>query len=176
MRYSLSPDKISREKARNRKISVTQMRERIEQDEKKILERLNATCPGTLMGTLGIRFTEAGPDYIRCIMPVGKPHMRIGGFLHGGATMALIETAGGSGSFMFADTRRESVLGIDISASHLSPGMAGDVLTATARAEHLGHTIHVWRVEVRAQDGRMISVGKVTNVVMPRPNIGEGGA
>ena len=144
------------------------MRERIETDDRKIIDQLNATCPGTLMGTLGIRFTKAGPDYVECTMPVGAPHMRIGGFLHGGATMALIETAGGSGSFMFVDTERETVLGIDIAASHLSPGMPGDVLTATARAEHIGHTVQVWRVEVRAQDGRMISVGKVTNVILPR--------
>lgn len=82
--------------------------------------------------------------------------------------MALIETAGGSGSFMFVDPEREDVLGIDIAASHLSPGKEGDLLTATARAEHIGHTVQVWRVEVRAQDGRMVSVGKVTNVILPR--------
>ena len=144
------------------------MRERIDLTEEQVLARMNALCPGTLMETLGIRYTAAGRDYIVCTMEVTPLHLRTEGFLHGGATMALIETAGSSGSYLFMDPARETVMGIDVSASHLSPGRLGDLLAATARAVHVGRTTQLWQVEVRAQDGRLISVGKVTNVILPK--------
>ena len=144
------------------------VRERIKLSQEQILSRMNAICPGTLMETLGIRYTAVGEDWIACTMKVTQLHLRTEGFLQGGATMALLETAGSSGSYLFLDPEREIVLGIDVSASHLSPGREGDLLTATARAVHVGRTTQLWQVEIRAQDGRLVSVGKVTNVILPK--------
>ena len=139
------------------------MRERIKLTEEQVLARMNAICPGTLMEALGIRYTAAGQDSITCTMEVTPIHSRTEGLLHGGATMALIETAGSSGSYLFMNPETEVVMGIDV-----SPGKLGDTLTAVATAVHVGHTTQVWRVEVRAQDGRLISAGKVTNVILPK--------
>lgn len=129
---------------------------------------MNAICPGTLMETLGIRYTGAGENTITCTMEVTSQHSRTEGLLHGGATLALIETAGSSGSYLFMDPETEIVMGIDVSVSHISPGKLGDMLTATATAAHVGRTTQVWQVEVRTQDSRLVSVGKVTNVILPK--------
>ena len=144
------------------------MRERIKLTEEQALDRMNAICPGTLMEALGIRYTGAGENAITCTMEVTPLHSRTEGLLHGGATLALIETAGSSGSYLFMDPETEIVMGIDVSVSHISPGKLGDVLTATATAAHVGRTTQVWQVEVSAQDGRLVSIGKVTNVILPK--------
>ena len=68
-------------------------------------------CPGTLMETFGIEYTEAGEKSLSCRMTVGDNMMRPGGIVHGGATMALIETVGSSASLLFMDPEKEVVLG-----------------------------------------------------------------
>ncbi|MDD4820241.1 MAG: PaaI family thioesterase [Flavobacteriales bacterium] len=143
------------------------MKDRITTPDAKILEMLNAMCPATLMETLNIRYTAVGERSLSCQMIVGDNMMRPGGILHGGATMALIETVGSSASCLFMDPEKEIVLGIDVSSNHISTGHKGDVLTATATAIHIGRTTQLWDVEVVNQNGRLISKGKVTNIVMP---------
>ena len=140
--------------------------------EGEILGRLNGMCPGTLMETFGIEYTEAGEKSLSCRMTVGDNMMRPGGIVHGGATMALIETVGSSASLLFMDPEKEVVLGIDVSANHVSTGRKGDVLTATAKAIHIGRSTQLWQVKVVNQDGRLISHGKVTNIVMPKEVLG----
>ena len=148
------------------------MKNRIDLPEGEILRRLNAMCPGTLMETFGIEYTEAGEKSLSCRMMVGDNMMRPGGIVHGGATMALIETVGSSASLLFMDPEKEVVLGIDVSANHVSTGRKGDVLTATAKAIHIGRSTQLWQVKVVNQDGRLISHGKVTNIVMPKEVLG----
>lgn len=148
------------------------MKNRIDLPEGEILRRLNAMCPGTLMETFGIEYTEAGEKSLSCRMTVGDNMMRPGGIVHGGATMALIETVGSSASLLFMDPEKEVVLGIDVSANHVSTGRKGDVLTATAKAIHIGRSTQLWQVKVVNQYGRLISHGKVTNIVMPKEVLG----
>ena len=148
------------------------MKNRIDLPEGEILRRLNAMCPGTLMETFGIEYTEAGEKSLSCRMTVGDNMMRPGGIVHGGATMALIETVGSSASLLFMDPEKVVVLGIDVSANHVSTGRKGDVLTATAKAIHIGRSTQLWQVKVVNQDGRLISHGKVTNIVMPKEVLG----
>ncbi|MBQ8650389.1 MAG: PaaI family thioesterase, partial [Flavobacteriales bacterium] len=52
--------------------------------------------------------------------------------------------------------------------NHISTGRKGDVLSATATAIHIGRTTQIWDVEVVNQKGRLISKGKVTNIVLPK--------
>lgn len=124
------------------------------------------------METFGIEYTEAGEKSLSCRMTVGDNMMRPGGIVHGGATMALIETVGSSASLLFMDPEKEVVLGIDVSANHVSTGRKGDVLTATAKAIHIGRSTQLWQVKVVNQDGRLISHGKVANIVMPKEVLG----
>jgi uncharacterized protein (TIGR00369 family) len=144
------------------------MKDRITTPDEEILATLNDMCPATLMQTLDIRYTAVGEKSLTCEMVVGDQMMRPGGILHGGATMALIETVGSSASCLYMDPDTEVVLGIDVSAKHISTGRKGDVLAATATAIHIGRTTQIWDVEVVNQKGRLISKGKVTNIVLPK--------
>ena len=150
------------------------MKNRIDLPEGEILRRLNAMCPGTLMETFGIEYTEAGEKKpFMLVQTVGDNMMRPGGIVHGGATMALIETVGSSAFAAFhGPGERSGARDRTYSANHVSTGRKGDVLTATAKAIHTGRSTQLWQVKVVNQDGRLISHGKVTNIVMPKEVLG----
>ncbi len=66
---------------------------------KKIsLEDVNAFNKNTMIEYLGIEVTEIGTDYITARMPVDHRTHQPMGLLHGGASVALIESLGSIGS------------------------------------------------------------------------------
>ena len=58
------------------------------------LDQLNTMSAGTAIATLGIVFTELGPDFLRATMPVDARTHQPYGLLHGGASALLAETLG----------------------------------------------------------------------------------
>lgn len=136
-------------------------------DFKKALEQVNAFSKNTLMETLGIVYTEIGDDYLVATMPVNNKVHQPMGLLHGGATVALAESVGSAASFLFIDPSKFIVKGIEISANHLKSKKEG-VVTAKAINIHRGKTTHLWQVEIRDEEGKMISLCKITNIVLPK--------
>ena len=119
------------------------------------------------METLGIEYIEVGEDYLVAKMPVtSKVHQPMG-LLHGGATVALAESVGSAASLLFIDTDKFEVRGIEISANHLKSIREG-VVYATATIVHKGKTIHLWQIRITDQDGNLISLCKLTNIVLPK--------
>lgn len=136
-------------------------------DFKKALEQVNAFSKNTLMETLGIEYTEIGPDFLVATMPVtSKVHQPMG-LLHGGATIALAESVGSAASFLFVNPNEFTVKGLEVSANHLKSKKEG-VVTAKAINIHRGSTTHLWQVEVRDEEGALISICKITNIVLPK--------
>lgn len=136
-------------------------------DFKKALEQVNAFSKNTLMETLGITYTDIGPDFLVATMPVNARVHQPMGLLHGGATIALAESVGSAASFLFVDPGKFTVKGIEISANHLKSKKEG-VVTAKAINIHKGKTTHLWQVEVRDEEGVLISLCKITNIVLPK--------
>ena len=73
----------------------------------------------TLMETLKIEFTEIGDNYVVCKMPVTPEVHQPAGILHGGATAALVETAGSFASRYFIKDREMAIRGVEISTNHV---------------------------------------------------------
>lgn len=136
-------------------------------DKDAILKICNKMCQNTLMQTLQIEFIDAGPDFLVAKMPVNSTVHQPMGLLHGGATVALAESVGSAASFMFIDIENEEVRGIEISANHLKSKRAGEVF-ATAKIIHKGRTIHLWEIKIVDEQGGLISICKLTNMVLPR--------
>lgn len=136
-------------------------------DLKKALAQINAFSKNTLMETLGIAYTEIGKDYLVATMPVNSKVHQPMGLLHGGATVALAESVGSAASFLFVDSSKYIIKGIEISANHLKSKKEG-IVTAKAINIHKGKTTHLWQVEVRDEDGVLISLCKITNIVLPK--------
>ena len=132
------------------------------------LETLNAGRAHTLMGPLGIEFTEIGEDFVRATMPVDARTHQPYGLLHGGASVALAETLGSMGANMCVDSTRYLCVGQEINANHLKSVRSGRV-TGTARPLHVGGRSQVWSIEIVDDSGALVCVSRLTVAVIPRP-------
>ena len=136
-------------------------------NSKEILPRINSLNKNTLMETLDIQYTDVGDDYLVATMPVNsKVHQPLG-LLHGGASVSLAESVGSMASHLFIDTKKFEARGIEIAANHVKSKRDG-MVTATARIIHKGRTLHLWEIKVVDEEGNLISICKLTNIIIPK--------
>ncbi|MDB6161812.1 MAG: thioesterase superfamily protein [Gammaproteobacteria bacterium] len=132
------------------------------------VEQLQVHSRNTLADTVGIRVTEIGPDYVRATMPVSPRTHQPMGVLHGGASVALAETVGSLAANLCVDQALYVCLGQEINANHLRPVSSG-IVTATARPYHIGKRSHVWGIEIRDEQEKLVCVSRLTIAVVDRP-------
>ncbi len=122
-----------------------------------------------LPGYLGMECLEIGEDFLRMRMPVDQRTHQPYGLLHGGASVALGETIGGvaSAAVLGAESDRIAV-GLEINANHVRSVRDGEVI-AICRPLHLGRNTHVWDIRVETPEGKLVSVIRLTNAIVPRP-------
>ena len=135
------------------------------------LQELNSGRDGTLVGHLGIEFTEIGDDYIRATMPVDARTRQPYGLLHGGASVALAETLGSMGAAMCVDVKEYQCVGQDINANHVRAARTG-LVTGTARPVHLGGRTQVWGIEIVNDAGKLVCISRLTVAVIRRGALG----
>lgn len=137
------------------------------------LNQLNAMRDNTMIGTLDIRVTEVGDDFVRGTMPVDARTHQPYGLLHGGASVALAETLGSVASMLCSDPTTERAVGLDINANHVRAVTSGRV-TGTARPLHVGRTTHVWEIRIEDEGGRLVCISRLTVAIVPRQAIPAG--
>ena len=115
--------------------------------------------------TIGIEIVEAGPDRVVATMPVGPRVHQPLGYLHGGASVALAETAVSVGAYLAAPDGH-TAFGMEINANHLRPMREG-VLTATAVPVHVGRTSQVWQADLRDERGHLVCTSRCTLAIVP---------
>jgi 1,4-dihydroxy-2-naphthoyl-CoA hydrolase len=128
------------------------------------LDALNRPAP-TLVAHLGIQFTEIGDDYLVATMPVDHRTHQPMGLLHGGASVALAETMGSVGAFLSVDTRRFSIVGLEINANHIRSVKSGHVI-GRATPLHMGRSTQLWDIRISDTDGKLVCVSKITIAVL----------
>jgi 1,4-dihydroxy-2-naphthoyl-CoA hydrolase len=128
------------------------------------LDALNRPAP-TLVAHLGIQFTEIGDDYLVATMPVDHRTHQPMGLLHGGASVALAETMGSVGAFLSVDTRRFSIVGLEINANHIRSVKNGHVI-GRATPLHMGRSTQLWDIRISDTDGKLVCVSKITIAVL----------
>ncbi|WP_445458345.1 PaaI family thioesterase [Flavobacterium sp. HNIBRBA15423] len=136
-------------------------------NKEEMLSVCKRLSQNTLMQTLEIEYIDAGEDFLTAKMPVNPRVHQPMGLLHGGATVALAESVGSAASLMFVDPEKFEVRGIEISANHLKSKREG-VVYATAKIIHKGRSIHLWEIRIVDEDDALISLCKLTNMVLPR--------
>jgi uncharacterized protein (TIGR00369 family) len=136
-------------------------------DKEKMLQLCNEWSKNTLMETLEIEYIDAGEDFLKATMPVNSRVHQPMGLLHGGASVALAESVGSAASIMFVNVDKQEVRGIEISANHLKSKKEG-IVTATARIIHKGVSIHLWEIKIVDENEKLISLCKLTNMILPR--------
>lgn len=136
-------------------------------DKDKMIAMCNAFSKKTLMETLAIEFIDAGEDFLQATMPVNPRIHQPMGLLHGGASVALAESVGSAASMLFVNPELSEIRGIEISANHLKAKKEG-IVTGTARIIHKGRSIHLWEIRITDEQGALISLCKLTNMVLPK--------
>lgn len=131
------------------------------------VEELNALNKGTLMESLDIVFTETGEDYIVARMPVNHKTIQPWKLLHGGATMALMETAGGALSAINTNLEEFEIRGLEINANHVCAAAQGYVY-GKASFIHKGRRTHVSEIKVTDDDNNLISSGRITVMIIEK--------
>jgi 1,4-dihydroxy-2-naphthoyl-CoA hydrolase len=139
-------------------------------DKEKILKLCNDISKNTLMETLRIVYIDAGEDFLTATMPVNSRVHQPMGLLHGGASVALSESVGSAASMLFVNPELSEVRGIEISANHLKAKKEG-IVTGTARIVHKGRSIHLWEIRITDENGALISLCKLTNMILPKRKI-----
>ena len=123
--------------------------------------------PNTLGAHLGMEWSDIGPNYLQCKMPVDGRTRQPYGLLHGGASVALAETCGSVASFLVINSNEKSCVGMEINANHLRSVRDGYVY-ATAKPLRLGKTNHVWDIRITDDRKRLVCVCRLTVAIISR--------
>lgn len=118
-----------------------------------------------LSNTLGMNFISTPePDMCVASMKVDERNRQPFGFLSGGASLALAENVAGVGSMVLCPGK--ICVGINVSGEHVKAVLEGDTVTAYGRLLHRGKTLHVWHIEIKNENGDLVSSVQVTNFIM----------
>ncbi len=119
----------------------------------------------TMLEVLGIENVELTKDKVVMTMPVGpKTHQPLG-LLHGGASVALAESAASVGTYLNIDPDTQAAVGIEINANHIRSKKSGTV-TAVAVPLHRGRKTMVWDIKITDEEGNLISVSRCTTAII----------
>lgn len=129
------------------------------------LEAINSFNKGSMIEYLDIKVTEIGDDYIKGTMPVDHRTVQSYGQLHGGASVVLAETIGSLASVLTVDFPKKKCVGLDINANHIGAVRSG-LVTGTATPIHLGRSTQVWQIRIESDQGKLISVCRLTMAVL----------
>lgn len=107
---------------------------------------------------LGIQILKLGPGFCSLQMTI-RPEMLNGfGIAHGGITYSFADSA-----LAFAsNSQGRHAVSIETSISHVVSLKAGDVITAIAHEENLGHKIAIYSIEVRNEAEKAVALFKGT--------------
>lgn len=131
------------------------------------LDELSARGKNTLAELVGIEFTEIGDDFLVAKMPVDHRTKQPIGIMHGGASCVLAESVGSVAANYCVDLRKFYCVGLDINTNHIRQASDGYVI-GTARPHHIGKRTHVWEIEIRHESGYLVSVNRLTIMVLER--------
>lgn len=116
---------------------------------------------------LGMKFLEIGDNYLKLSMPVDERTRQPYGLLHGGASVALAETAGSVASALVIDPAKYICVGIEINANHVRSAREGIVI-GTCTPIHIGSSTHVWEIKIHDEKEKLVCISRLTVAILER--------
>ncbi len=126
---------------------------------------LHQTMP--LCETLGITATDFAADLVALHLDWSAGLCTSGGLLHGGAVMALADSAGGACAFLNLPDGAVGTSTIE-SKTNFMRGVSEGSVTASARPLHVGRTTIVVETELTSNDRLIAKVTQTQAVLQPR--------
>lgn len=119
----------------------------------------------TLLTSLGIKIISSEKNKVVMTMPVDERTRQPAGFLHGGASLALAETAASYGATLHVDMNTTNIFGMEINANHVKSKKSG-IVTATATPTHIGKRTMIWEIMIKDELEQLICISRCTIGVM----------
>lgn len=131
-----------------------------------------------LIETLGITFRDVTPKRVEAMFVVAPELTQPHGFLHGGATLALLETVASRGAEQWTDLATERPFGVDISVRHRHPAQVGDRVYGCATLDReepssVSGRKQFWNVEAYLENGTIVSSGTMMIKIVPLTRLAE---
>ena len=122
------------------------------------------------MDLLGIRLEAAGPERVEASMPVTPELCQPFGYLHGGATISLLETVASVGAQERADLATQRPFGVEVHVRHRKAARAGTVRGVAAleseEPSRSGALKQFWKVAAFDEQGDVVSDGVVVTKIV----------
>lgn len=129
------------------------------------LDQLNQN-PMPFARLMGIVFTLAEADEVRAEMMVRDDLCTTPGTLHGGAIMALADSAGAVATVLNLPAGAKGTTTLESKTNFLKAAPAGEAVTAICRPVHRGQRTMVWTTEIRRADGKLAAIVTQTQMVL----------
>ncbi|WP_085994397.1 hotdog fold thioesterase [Oceanobacillus senegalensis] len=113
------------------------------------------------MDSLGMKIISKDKNLVVISMPVDHRTHQPFGYLHGGASVALAETAASIGATLHVDLKENNIFGIEINANHIKSIRNGTV-TAKASPIHIGKSTMVWEIKITDENDQLICISRST--------------
>jgi 1,4-dihydroxy-2-naphthoyl-CoA hydrolase len=134
-------------------------------------DSVSQPLPG-LPGTLGIRLTHLDSSCVEATLVTTADHLVPGdSHVHGGAVVALADTACGFGCRTALPSDANGFITIELKTNYLKAAKPGDHLTCVARPVHVGRRTQIWDAVVTVgAETRPIALFRCTQLVLYRLN------
>jgi 1,4-dihydroxy-2-naphthoyl-CoA hydrolase len=129
----------------------------------ELTAQLHAAMPFTAV--LGATALKVGPDEVVLRLDWDATRCTTAGLLHGGALMALADSAGGWCAFLNLPDGATGTATVTSATNFLRPVTGGHV-EATARPLNIGRTVIVADTELRDAEGRLAARVTQTQAVL----------
>jgi 1,4-dihydroxy-2-naphthoyl-CoA hydrolase len=129
-----------------------------------IADALNAD-PLPLARLLGVVIVEASPERVLARLTVREDLCTAGGVLHGGAAMALADTAGAIGAHLNLSEGARTTT-IESKTNFLGAAPVGTEITAEATPVHRGRRSSVWQTRITDPAGKLLALVTQTQLVI----------
>lgn len=116
--------------------------------------------------SLGIRLTEAGPDRVCGVFPVGPDHANRNGVMHGGALLAFADALGGTAAALNL-LKGEATTTVESKSNFLRPLAIGEEARAICEPLHRGRRTAVFQTTVYRADGKPAAIVTQTQLTLP---------
>ncbi|KIL42605.1 esterase [Jeotgalibacillus soli] len=131
------------------------------------MKRENMGNDNTLLSALGIEIVSIKEGEVIATMPVDNRTHQPFGFLHGGASVALAETAASVGAAALINLETHACFGLEINANHIKSKRDG-IVTANATVIHKGKTTMVWDIKIVDENNELICISRCTVAVVEK--------
>ncbi|WP_323125852.1 hotdog fold thioesterase [Gracilibacillus oryzae] len=118
-----------------------------------------------LMEIFDMQILQTDKENVVIEMPITDKVKQPMGYLHGGASVELAETAASIGGLQHIDQTKQAVVGLEINCNHIKAKKDGKLI-ANAQPFHVGRKTMVWEIKLTDEAGELVAAARCTLAVV----------